>query len=348
MPEQTASPEPAANPKYVVDDSPLKASLITVMSLMFFGVMLAGAVLRLASAHDLNGIRALMMRDDTIGWAITFWTVIGAPVWLWIRSKRSWFKKTRDVEIADASPIAKLKSQVVADSLIPPPPPTRAREMTTRLVDPIVLHRVPANFVPGSSHTTAPVPPAAAQTAELSVIADSMRAGLDADQPVTSYYQDRDALQATIDRVLNPSTPAPAVDFLETTARKVEFDKPTVVTSRHLDQFLHGLPVDGAADVPKDFILPGSTTATVYATNLEPLPVPAPSEPLVVPAPDPAPPSPDLPAPPRQTFDQVEHEFATSGSQDSFLDYLAAKGWRYDEGKRAWVGPGTPPPADED
>jgi len=338
--------EPTANntPKYVVDDSPLKASLITVMSLMFFGIMLAGAVLRLASAHDLNGIRALMMKDDTIGWAITFWTVVGAPAWLWIRSKRSWFKKTRDVEIADASPIATLKSQVVAESSFPAPPPTRAREMTTRLVDPIILHRggvlAPRAPEPEVIITHDAGDPASAQLENLTRIKAGMQEALDDDS--------RKRMADTAVRALNPSTPLSAVDFLETTTRKVEFDKPTVVTSRHLDQFLHGLPVDGAADVPKEFSLPGSTTMTAYATNLEPLPAPAPSEALVVPAPDPAPTSPALPVPPRQTFDQVEHEYATSGSQDSFLDYLGAKGWRWDQGKRAWVGPGTPPPADED
>lgn len=132
---------PAPNPKFIVDDSPLKASIITILSLAFFGITLAGAILRLASAHDLNGIRALLFRDDTIGWL----TTVAPFAWAAWRAVRSWTKKLRDSEIVDSAKdaVAMTKSKFQAAVAAAASPPSRAPETTTatRLVDAAVLHR---------------------------------------------------------------------------------------------------------------------------------------------------------------------------------------------------------------
>lgn len=43
-----------------------------------------------------------------------------------------------------------------------------------------------------------------------------------------------------------------------------------------------------------------------------------------------------------QTFAEIEHEFASSGSRDSFTTFLEEKGWRFDEGVHRWVSPAAP------
>lgn len=127
---------PPVQPKFVVEDSPLKASITTVFSLFFFGITFAGAVLKLASAHDLNGIRALFMREETIGWL----TTVAPLAWAAWRTRRTWLKTLIGKEIAEAAPdaIAMPKTAAAALASEPPPPATRARETTTRLVP---LHR---------------------------------------------------------------------------------------------------------------------------------------------------------------------------------------------------------------
>jgi hypothetical protein len=128
------TPTDSTTPKYVVGDSPRTAALTTIFSLIFFGVTLFGALMRLASAHDLNAIRALLMRDDTIGWLTTVGTMLAPVFWIVWRTVKSWFKKVRDIELTGAVPnkLAMLKSEVAA--AVNDPAPTRARETTTRLV----------------------------------------------------------------------------------------------------------------------------------------------------------------------------------------------------------------------
>lgn len=178
---------PAPNPKFVVDDSPLKASIITIFSLVFFGISLFGALMRLASAGDLNAIRALLLRDDTIGWLTSVATLLAPTFWLAWRTVRSWFKKTREVEIVQAAPnaVAMLKSEVAPAAEPAASPPTRARETATptRLVDgSVLLHRggyaAPAGD-PGSPPTGGTVVSKPASTYDGGAPSPTVIAGVD-------------------------------------------------------------------------------------------------------------------------------------------------------------------------
>lgn len=128
-------------PPIVIPDSAMKASIVTVFSLVFFGITLAGAILKLGSAHDLNGIRALLMRDDTLGWL----TTIAPFFWLGLRTARTWFKTKRINRVVDSvdDSIAIRKSEFDAS------PPTRAREPATpiRVLDASVLRGPTAPIV---------------------------------------------------------------------------------------------------------------------------------------------------------------------------------------------------------
>jgi len=122
-------------PKYVVDDSKLKASISTVFSLVFFGITLAGALFAALSAHDINGVREILMRDATLQWL----TTIAPFMWLAWRTVRSWFKKQRDNEIVDAADDTVAVRKSLLAEPVADPAPTRARETTTRLRDASVL-----------------------------------------------------------------------------------------------------------------------------------------------------------------------------------------------------------------
>jgi hypothetical protein len=153
---EVVSDPPAPAPTYVVDDSKLKASLVTIFSLVFFGITLAGAILRLAAAHDLNAIRALLMRDDTL----TFFTTVAPFAWLAYRTIMSWIKKRKSIAIAVTSPVTALKSEIKAAAAVDPAPAPRAPEATTRLVN--------ANALAAAQDPEWPVPQQPAQPVDTS------------------------------------------------------------------------------------------------------------------------------------------------------------------------------------
>ncbi len=139
MPDSTAPDTPAPNPQFIVPDSPLKASAITVFSLVFFGITLFGALLRLASTRDIDGIRMLLMREDTLGWL----TTVAPFAWLGWRTVRSWFNRKRDAAIAVAADdsLVMTKSQVAAAILAWPSSSCTARRSPLRSTRPLLRAR---------------------------------------------------------------------------------------------------------------------------------------------------------------------------------------------------------------
>lgn len=213
---------PPINPKFVVDDSPLKASIITIFSLVFFGITLAIGVLRFASARDLNGLRALMMRDDTIGWFTMVWPAVGAPAWLWLRSRKTWFNKKREVEITDAADdsvaMTKTKAIAVLQPELDASPPTRARETVTRtrLVDPVILHRGAIIHGPEGDPGRPPQAGSAVRYDDGVAIADMKPVEAGANPaPAATYEDDARSVQDLIDRHPMPTDPYIPGDILD-------------------------------------------------------------------------------------------------------------------------------------
>lgn len=132
-------------PKYVIDDSPLKASIITIMVLVSTGLGFSVTFVRLLSAHDLNGIRAFLMQDDVKGWISTVVVLLTPSALVAWRAVVAWFRKQREVEISSVAPNNLVMTKAEhAQALAAASPSSRARETATpatRLVDPSVLHR---------------------------------------------------------------------------------------------------------------------------------------------------------------------------------------------------------------
>jgi hypothetical protein len=130
--EPTAPAATPVQPKYIVDDSRGKASLKTILSLLAFGFMLFGLIVRLLSARDFMGLWILLQRDDTL----TFFTYVAPFVFAGWRAWVAWFRKEREVEITDnaddGTAMTKTAVREAAAATIEETPasPTRAREAT--------------------------------------------------------------------------------------------------------------------------------------------------------------------------------------------------------------------------
>jgi hypothetical protein len=87
-------------PKYVVNPSTVLAVVKTAGSLLAFAVLFFGTVMRFLSARDLAGLFVYLQQNDTIA-GLTMLATAGWFVW---RNLAAYWRKQRDVEIAQAAP----------------------------------------------------------------------------------------------------------------------------------------------------------------------------------------------------------------------------------------------------
>ena len=93
------------DPKYTINPSTVLTVIKTAGSLLTFAVLFFSTISRLLSAHDMAGIWVFLQQNDTIA-GLTMCATVGWFVW---RNIAAYWRKRRDVEVYDSSPIASVK-----------------------------------------------------------------------------------------------------------------------------------------------------------------------------------------------------------------------------------------------
>lgn len=88
------------DPKYTINPSTVLTVVKTAGSLLTFAVLFFSTISRLLSARDMAGIWVFLQSNDTIA-GLTMCATVGWFVW---RNVAAYWRKRRDVEIADAAP----------------------------------------------------------------------------------------------------------------------------------------------------------------------------------------------------------------------------------------------------
>ena len=87
-------------PKYTVNPSTVLTVVKTAGSLLAFATLFFGTVMSFLSARDLAGLFVYLQQNDTIA-GLTMLATFGWFVW---RNLAAYWRKLRDVEIANAAP----------------------------------------------------------------------------------------------------------------------------------------------------------------------------------------------------------------------------------------------------
>lgn len=93
------------DPKYTINPSTVLTVVKTAGSLLTFAVLFFSTMSRLLSARDMAGIWVFLQSNDTIA-GLSMCATVGWFVW---RNVAAFWRKRRDVEIAQSSPIAAVK-----------------------------------------------------------------------------------------------------------------------------------------------------------------------------------------------------------------------------------------------
>lgn len=88
------------DPKYTINPSTVLTIVKTAGSLLAFATLFFGTVMRLLSARDIAGLFVYLQQNDTIA-GLTMLATAGWFVW---RNLAAYWRKRREVEIANAAP----------------------------------------------------------------------------------------------------------------------------------------------------------------------------------------------------------------------------------------------------